>query len=37
MLLIVEEKKSKNNMLLEMEFTAVEVKASGPLFYVLNR
>ena len=37
MVLSVEEKKSKNNLLLEMEFNAVEVNASGPLFFVLNR
>ena len=35
--LTAEEKKSKNNMMLEMEFRAVDVPCSGPLFFVLNR
>ena len=37
LVLTAEEKKSKNNLFLEMAFNAVEVNASGPLFFVLNR
>ena len=37
LVLTTEEKKSKNNMLLQMRFSAKGFNASGPLFFVLNR